>query len=72
MNIEVTVVGTPLFEDRPTVRWPKGWPVPRIGEIVHRTPDGPELYVRYVEYYMSGMDDYTDEPTIHVVLSPSK
>jgi len=52
--------------DPPIVHWPKGWPVPRVGECVI-IGDGNEFYVRVIEWCPEG-DSESSEPFVGVTL----
>lgn len=68
IEVQVSVVGV---IDPPEVKWPQGWPIPRIGEEVF-LPNQPSLFVRVVEWYPMG-DPENDEmkiPFVYVVIGP--
>lgn len=66
--VRVRVVG---FVDRPTVEWPAGFPIPRVGDPVHV---GDDMYtVRTVAWYPAGDNDAASpEPFVYVVLGPHR
>jgi hypothetical protein len=77
-NVEVVIVGLPLFTDKPKVAWPDGWPLPAEDATVHLPyGDDPQAVfkVRHVLWWPLGdpesdPDAEDGEPFVQIILWP--